>query len=154
MFRYDGTVDHPAGRELLLLALLGAFTGVLAGGCAVIFRYMIAFFHNLAFRGTVSLHYDALAHADPSPWGVGIILIPLAGALLVAFLVRNFAPGARSHGVPQIMYSIYYREAKIHPVLALIKSLSASISIGTGASIGREGPIIQITASVGSAIGG
>ena len=141
-------------RELLLLALLGAFTGVLAGGCAVIFRYMIAFFHNLAFRGTVSLHYDALAHADPSPWGIGIILIPLAGALLVAFLVRNFAPGARSHGVPQIMYSIYYREAKIHPVLALIKSLSASISIGTGASIGREGPIIQITASVGSAIGG
>ena len=40
MFRYDGTVDHPAGRELLLLALLGAFTGVLAGGCAVIFRYI------------------------------------------------------------------------------------------------------------------
>lgn len=117
------------------------------------FRELIAFFHNLLFYGRFSIHYDVLQHALPSRWGMGIILVPVVGAVCVVFLVKNFAPEAKGHGVPEVMDAIHYEHGKIRPVVAIIKSLASSISIGSGGSIGREGPIIQIGAAFGSAIG-
>ena len=73
--------------------------------------------------------------------------------MIVTFLVQNFAPEARGHGVPEVMDAIYYREGKIRPIVAAVKSLASAISIGTGAAVGREGPIIQIGASLGSSLG-
>ena len=69
-----------------------------------------------------------------------IILVPVAGVLIVAFLVQNFAPEAPGHGVPEVMDAIYYREGNIRPIVAAVKSLASAISIGTGAAVGREGP--------------
>jgi H+/Cl- antiporter ClcA len=51
------------------------------------------------------------------------------------------------------MDAIYYKEGVIRPVVALIKSLASALSIGTGAAVGREGPIIQIGAALGSTLG-
>ena len=79
--------------------------------------------------------------------------MPVAGGMIVTFLVQNFAPEARGHGVPEVMDAIYYREGKIRPIVAGVKSLASAISIGTGAAVGREGPIIQIGASFGSSLG-
>ncbi|MEJ2479999.1 MAG: chloride channel protein [Acidihalobacter sp.] len=87
-----------------------------------------------------------------SPWGVGIILVPILGALVVAFLVQTFAPEAKGHGVPEVMHAIYFKRGIIRPQVALFKSLASSISIGSGGAIGREGPIIQIGAAFGSAL--
>jgi len=67
--------------------------------------------------------------------------------------VSNFAPEARGHGVPEVMDAIYYREGLIRPIVAVIKSLASAVSIGSGAAVGREGPIIQIGASLASSIG-
>jgi CIC family chloride channel protein len=75
------------------------------------------------------------------------------GAVGVAFLVKNFAPEAKGHGVPEVMDAIYYGGGKIRPVVALVKSLASALSIGSGGSVGREGPIIQIGASFGSTMG-
>ncbi|HUC63755.1 MAG TPA: chloride channel protein, partial [Alphaproteobacteria bacterium] len=89
----------------------------------------------------------------PSPWGLGVILVPVLGGLIVVFLVVNFAPEARGHGVPEVMDAIYYKEGRIRAVVAVIKSLASALSIGTGAAVGREGPIIQIGASFASTVG-
>jgi CIC family chloride channel protein len=107
----------------------------------------------VAFLGRFSIGYDANLFTPPSPWGAFIILVPVIGGLAVTFLVTNFAPEAKGHGVPEVMDAIYYREGKIRPVVAAIKSLASAISIGTGAAVGREGPIIQIGASLGSSLG-
>jgi len=120
---------------------------------AVAFRALIAFFHNLLFLGTLSTAYDANVHTPPSPWGPFVILVPVAGALGVVFLVKNFAPEAKGHGVPEVMDAIYNRKGIIRPVVSVVKALASALSIGSGGSIGREGPIIQIGSSFGSTIG-
>ena len=135
------------------LGLLAVAVGTIAGLGAVAFRAMIAGIHNLAFLGEWNLVYDANEHTAGGPWGPWVILVPVAGALVVAFLVKNFAPEAKGHGVPEVDDAIYYGRGIIRPVVALVKSLASSISIGTGASVGREGPIIQIGAAFGSTLG-
>ena len=127
--------------------------GVIAGFGAVVFRAMIAGFHNLMFLGVFSFDYDANVHTAPSPWGAGVILAPVIGAIGVAFLVKTFAPEAKGHGVPEVMEAIYHKEGRIRPIVALIKSLASALSIGSGGSIGREGPIIQVGAAFGSTLG-
>lgn len=133
--------------------ILVILVGVVAGTGAIFFRELIGFFHNLLFYGKFSSNYDVLRHAAPSIFGVGVIFIPVVGAILVVFLVKNFAPEAKGHGVPEVVYAINYEKGKVRPIVALIKSLASSISIGSGGSVGREGPIIQIGAAFGSMIG-
>jgi CIC family chloride channel protein len=133
----------------LLAVLLGIFTGL----GAVVFRGLIAVIHNLMFLDTLSVDYDANVHTPASPWGPLIILVPVIGAVGVAFLVTHFAPEAKGHGVPEVMDAIYYKRGVIRPIVAVVKSLASALSIGSGGAIGREGPIIQIGASVGSTVG-
>jgi CIC family chloride channel protein len=71
----------------------------------------------------------------------------------VTFLVRNFAPEARGHGVPEVMEAVYYSRGVIRPVVALVKALASALCIGSGGSVGREGPIVQIGSSFGSTLG-
>ncbi len=74
----------------------------------------------------------------PGEW---VMLAPVLGALAVAYLVKTFAPEARGHGVPEVMHAIHYNKGIIRPVVAVIKSLASAISIGSGGSVDREGPI-------------
>jgi len=127
--------------------------GVIAGFGAVVFRGMIGAFHNLLFLGRFSFDYDANVHTPASPWGAGIILAPVLGAIVVAFLVKTFAPEAKGHGVPEVMDAIYHQDGRIRPIVAVVKSLASAVSIGSGGSVGREGPIIQIGAAFGSTLG-
>jgi chloride channel protein, CIC family len=136
-----------------LFGALALIVGIVAGFGAVVFRGMIAFFHNLFFLGKISLFYEANVHTPASPWGPFVILVPVVGALGVAFLVKNFAPEAKGHGVPEVMDAIYFNKGVIRPVVALIKSLASAFSIGTGGAVGREGPIIQIGSAFGSTVG-
>src|SRR5262245_59808923 len=141
----------PAAWWVMILCALGV--GVIAGFGAVVFRAMIGLFHNLLFLRQWSFDYDANIHTPPSPWGAGIILVPVLGAVAVAFLVKTFAPEAKGHGVPEVMDAIYHKEGRIRPIVALVKSLASAISIGSGGSVGREGPIIQVGAAFGSTLG-
>jgi CIC family chloride channel protein len=138
---------------LLQLSLLAIVIGVVTGFGAVGFRALIGLFHNIAFLKLLSFTYDASLFTPPSPWGAFVILVPVIGGLIVTFLIVNFAPEARGHGVPEVMDAIYYKEGVIRPIVALIKSLASALSIGTGAAVGREGPIIQIGAALGSTLG-
>jgi chloride channel protein, CIC family len=135
------------------VALLAAATGGVAGLGAIVFRGLIALFHNVFFLGEFSVFYSANAHTAAGPWGMWIVLVPVIGALLVAFVVKNFAPEARGHGVPEVMDAVYYLGGVIRPIVVLIKALASSITIGSGGSVGREGPIIQIGSAFGSMLG-
>ncbi|MCD1643248.1 chloride channel protein [Aurantimonas coralicida] len=147
--------EAPPDREVSLPAmlLLALVVGIVAGVGAIVFKYLIAFIYNLAFYGELSLHLEPNAYGAPSPWGMGIILVPVIGGLVVVWLVRSFAPEAKGHGVPEVMYAIYHQNGNVRGVVAVVKSLASAISIGTGASVGREGPIIQIGSSFGSTFG-
>src|SRR6202167_5790652 len=144
---------RPLRLGLLRLSLLAIVVGVITGFGAVLFRALIGIVHNVAFLGLFAIDYDASIFTPPGPWGAFIILVSVVGGLIVTFLITNFAPEARGHGVPEVMDAIYYKEGVIRPVVAVIKSLASALSIGTGAAVGREGPIIQIGASLGSSIG-
>jgi len=137
----------------LRVAVLAVLVGLVAGFGAVAFRLLVGLFRNLFFFGRLSFAYDANYHTLPSLWGAAVILVPVAGALLVAFLVKDFAEEARGAGVAEVIDAVYYRRGVIRPVVALVKALAASISLGSGASVGREGPIIQIGATFGSTVG-
>ena len=140
-------------RSIVLLGVLAVFVGVIGGIGAWIFRLLIGFFHNLLFLGEFSLHYDANIHTPTDVWGAWIILVPVIGAVGVAWLVKTFAPEAKGHGVPEVMDAIYYNEGRIRPIVVVVKSLASALSIGSGGAIGREGPIIQIGATFGSVMG-
>jgi len=133
--------------------LLSVVVGIVSGLGGIVSGGLIALVHNLLLLGRLSLVYDANVHTPPSPWGPWVILAPVLGALAVAYLVTNFAPEARGHGVPEVMDAIHYNKGIIRPVVAMIKSLASAISIGSGGSVGREGPIIQIGSSFGSTLG-
>ncbi|MCT2400712.1 chloride channel protein [Novosphingobium mangrovi (ex Huang et al. 2023)] len=137
----------------MALSLLALVVGVVTGFGSVAFRYLIGLIHNLFFAGKLSFHYDANVFSDPAPWGVFVILVPVVGGVLITFLVSNFAPEAKGHGVPEVMDAIYYKGGIIRPVVAVIKSLASALAIGTGSSVGREGPIIQIGSALGSTLG-
>ena len=143
----------PRVARLFRLSLLAIVVGVVTGFGAVAFRALIGLFHNVAFLKLFSFAYDANLFTPPSPWGPFVILVPVIGGLIVTFLIVTFAPEARGHGVPEVMDAIYYKEGAIRPIVALIKSLASALSIGTGAAVGREGPIIQIGAALGSTLG-
>ncbi|WP_348765594.1 chloride channel protein [uncultured Salinisphaera sp.] len=140
-------------RSSLVLSLLAVCVGVAAGYGASIFRDLIAVFHNLAFFGELSRIYDANEHTAASPFGAWIIIVPMLGSVAVTFLVQNFAPEAKGHGVPEVIDAIYYKGGVIRPNVAGVKALASSISIATGGAVGREGPIIQIGSALGSSIG-
>jgi hypothetical protein len=108
-----------------VLALLSVAVGLVAGFGAVVFRDLIGGFHNLLFLGRFSFDYDANLHTAASPWGAWVIFVPVLG----------------------------YHDGKIRPVVAVIKSVASALSIGSGGSVGREGPIIQIGAAFGSTLG-
>ena len=143
----------PLRLGLVRLSLLAIVVGVITGFGAVLFRALIGLIHNIAFLGSFAIDYNSSVFTPPSPWGAFVILVPVVGGQIVTFLITNFAPEARGHGVPEVMDAIYYKEGLIRPVVAVIKSLASACSIGTGAAVGREGPIIQIGAALGSTLG-
>ncbi|MCZ6689703.1 MAG: chloride channel protein [Planctomycetota bacterium] len=128
--------------------VMAVVIGLLGGLGAVGFRYLIAWFQSVFFGDGA----DLLARAQALAWWK-LILIPAAGGLLVGPIVYFFAREARGHGVPEVMEAVALRGGRIRKRVAVIKALASSICIGSGGSVGREGPIVQIGSAIGSAAG-
>ena len=82
-----------------------------------------------------------------------LLLVPAAGAILVAILVEGFAREAKGHGVPEVMRAVATQGGRIRPRVAAVKALASAITIGAGGSAGREGPIVQVGAALASTLG-
>ena len=119
--------------------------GVGAGFGAVIFRRLIESIHDFSFSSVPSwFGLDFPLH---------LILMPALGGLIVGPLVYYFAREAKGHGVPEVMEALELRGGVIRPRVVLVKALASSVCIGTGGSVGREGPIAQIGSAIGSVVG-
>lgn len=151
--RGSGIPVREDDRRVSLLVLCGfaLAVGIMTSFGAVTLRWLIGFFHNAFYNGTFTIFYDANVTEGPSRFGNWVFLSPVLGGLVVVFLVERFAPEAKGHGVPEVMDSVFYKRGNIRWQVALIKSLASALSIGSGAAVGREGPIIQIGAALGSA---
>ena len=142
---------HAGGWGMVGLALA---VGVGSGAGAVAFRYLIrAFTWVFAGHGTIG----AGGHPTNSqlPWlGIFVVLVaPVVGGLVYGPLVSRFAPEARGHGVPEVMLAVAELGGRIRPQVPLVKALASALCIGSGGSVGREGPIVQIGSALGSTLG-
>ncbi len=141
-------VDKAKMTEHTFMIIIAIIIGVLAGFGAIAIRMLIMEISTLSFSGDKTL----LENIIDAPFYLKI-LIPTIGGLIVGPLIYFFAPEAKGHGVPEVMQAVLLKGGLIRPRVALIKALASSISIGTGGSVGREGPIIQIGSSLGSTVG-
>ncbi|MFQ5747651.1 MAG: chloride channel protein [Gemmatimonadota bacterium] len=142
------SLDQAKMAEHTFMVVVAVGIGCLGGLGAVGFRLLIKAVQGGAWGGwTYSLD---LVRDHPWWW---IILVPAVGGLIVGPLVHFFAPEAKGHGVPEVMEAVAMHSGAIRPRLVLVKSLASGITIGTGGSVGREGPIVQIGSALGSAIG-
>jgi CIC family chloride channel protein len=136
------------------LAVLAVTVGAGAGAGAIVFRWLIRTF-TLLLSGHGD--YSAAGHAaNPHAAFLGrffVLLAPVVAGLLYGPLVARFAPEARGHGVPEVMYAVAKRGGRIGPQVAVVKSLASALCIGGGGSVGREGPIVQIGSALGSSLG-
>jgi chloride channel protein, CIC family len=141
-----------AGRGgLFLLALV---VGAGAGLGAVAFRYLIYFFTWLA-TGHSEFGQAGYVGSAHLPWlGLGFfVVIPVIGGLLYGPLIYKWAREARGHGVPEVMIAVADNGGRIRWQVSVVKALASAITIGSGGSVGREGPIVQIGSALASSIG-
>ena len=141
-----------AGRGgMFLLALL---VGAGAGLGAVAFRYLIYFFTWLA-TGHSEFGQAGYVGSSHLPWlGLGFfVVIPAIGGLLYGPLIYNWAREARGHGVPEVMIAVSDNGGRIRWQVSVVKALASALCIGSGGSVGREGPIVQIGSALASSAG-
>ena len=134
--------------EHTIMAILAVIVGLAGGFGAIGFRYIIGFFQTISYGSDGNL----LELVLDIPWYFRI-LIPALGGLIVGPLVYFFAREAKGHGVPEVMEAVTLRSGRIRKRVVFIKSLASAVCIGTGGSVGREGPIVQIGSAIGSSIG-
>lgn len=140
-------IKDPEFSEHIRLTLLAVLVGLLGGFASILFKLMIHFFQNLFWRAE-----SIISVVASQPWYL-TILIPAAGALIISPLIYYGAREAKGHGVPEIMESLVFRGGRIRIKVVAIKALASSICIGSGGSVGREGPIVQISSTIASSIG-
>jgi len=130
------------------MIIVAIIIGVLAGFGAIAIRVLIKEISLLSYPGGDNFLLNVM-HA---PW-LKILLIPIIGGLIVGPIIYFLAPEAKGHGVPEVMQAILLKGGMIRARVAVIKAIASAISIGTGGSVGREGPIVQIGSSLGSTVG-
>lgn len=86
------------------------------------------------------------------PWW-RVLLAGAAGGLLVGLISRYLASEVTGHGVPDVMEAVALRGGRMRRRVAFWKAIASGLTLGTGGSVGREGPIVQVGAGVGSALG-
>lgn len=141
-------LDKAKQAEHSFMVVLAVLVGCLGGIGAVFFRMLIGWVQDISWGDRV-FSLD-LVRSHPAWY---IVMVPALGGLVVGPLVYYFAREAKGHGVPEVMEAVAMRAGVIRPRLVLVKSLASAISIGTGGSVGREGPIVQIGSALGSTVG-
>jgi len=135
--------------ETVAPVALAITVGALSAGGAIILRVLIrwvqwVFFHQ-GDRLSQALNMESLSR-------IHLLIAPAVGMVLVSWMVRRWAPEARGHGVPEVQYAVRMLGGRIRARVAAVKALASAVSIGSGGSVGREGPIVQIGSSLGSTV--
>lgn len=128
-------------QHLFALTLL---VGLVCGLAAVAF--------HLSIRAAESLLIDRAMHATGSAWMLWTVASPTIGGLLAGAALTWLVPGARGSGIPQVKQAFAVEGGRIRLRDALGKFIIAAVQIGSGASLGREGPTVHICAGATSAL--
>ena len=142
LFHWFDKLSLPEPASIVFTAMI---VGIGAGLGAVFFRWLIGSMQTLA--------YGVLGNFLGGIKPYHLLIIPALGGAIYGPLIYRYAREAKGHGVPEVMEAVALRGGRIRPRVAIIKSLASAICIGTGGSVGREGPIAQIGSALGSTIG-
>jgi len=139
--------DFSTNRRVLLLSAIALVIGVISSFVAYALIWLIAAITNLAFY-----HRFSATPAIPQGHHLGfwVLLVPVAGALIIGLMARFGSEKIRGHGIPEALEAILLWRSKIQLKVAMLKPISAAISIGTGGPFGAEGPIIMTGGAIGS----
>ncbi|MFH1523621.1 MAG: chloride channel protein [Chloroflexota bacterium] len=143
--RISALLDHFQPSETVILMVTAIVVGAGTGLGAVLFIKLIAIVQKAFFgTGATLLHSTGF-------WL--LILAPLVGGLIAGPVIFYFAKEAKGHGVPEVMQAIALRGGRIRPRVVVAKVIASALCIGSGGSAGREGPIVQVGAALGSTLG-
>lgn len=134
--------------EFIYMILMSVVIGVVVGFGSVGVKYLIELISDLAFTGEGTITERVIA----TPW-YWLILIPTIGGLFVGPFAHFVVPASKGHGVTEVIQSLLTKGGIIKPIVAVGKSITSAVTIGTGGSVGYEGPIVHIGASIGSSVG-
>jgi chloride channel protein, CIC family len=146
---HESQGDFTVTPRVLILSLLAIAIGLLSTGVAFVLLRLISLFTNLFYFQRWS---TAAASPAQNTLGVYSVLVPIVGALIVGLIARYGSERVRGHGIPEALESILIHGSRVQPRLAVLKPLSAAISIGSGGPFGAEGPIIMTGGAFGSMI--
>jgi chloride channel protein, CIC family len=141
--------DFTATGRMIPVALIAIGIGIVSGFVALALLKLIGLFTNLFFYQRLGTEMVSPAAHSLGGWAV---LVPVAGALIIGVMARYGSERIRGHGIPEALESILIRGSRVEPRLAILKPLSAAISIGSGGPFGAEGPIIMTGGAFGSLI--
>lgn len=125
--------------------LLAVIVGLGSGLGSVAFIYLIGWLQTLFFvHGREFFSFLGSFAAVP---------LPAIGGLIVGLIIYYGTSEARGHGVPEVMFAVTKRGGRISPKTVIVKTLASALTIGSGGSAGRAGPVVQIGAAMGSTVG-
>jgi CIC family chloride channel protein len=132
--------------EQLVLSILALIVGALAGGGTILFRDALLFFQALFF-GTDA---EALHRHLSSVPNWQLIMAPTVGGLIVGIFIYKFLPDKRAHGVADVIDAVSFNDARMSTRCGIKSAFASAVSLGSGASLGREGPVVHMGASFGA----
>ena len=141
--------DFTTTSRVLPIAGLAMVIGLIGAYVALALLRLIGFFTNLFYYQRIGSSLVSPAENHLGWWAV---LVPVAGGLIIGLMARYGSERIRGHGIPEAIESILIGGSRVHPKLAILKPLSAALSIGTGGPFGAEGPIIMTGGAFGSMI--
>ena len=141
--------DFTTSPRVIPLSVLAIGIGIVSSYVAWLLLRLIGFFTNLFYYGRIS---TAMVSPARNELGWFAVLVPVAGGLVIGFMARYGSERIRGHGIPEALESILINGSKVQPRLAILKPISAAISIGSGGPFGAEGPIIMTGGAIGSVI--
>ncbi len=142
-------VDARSLPEHVRIAAIALIVGMLAGGAAILFRLVL---EGVQFGFFGFSHGSILELARSLPWW-HVMLAPALGGLAIGWFVHALAYERRTHGVPDVIIASLVERGKLPPKATVGAALINAASAGVGASVGREGPMVHLGASVGSWVG-
>jgi CIC family chloride channel protein len=145
----DDLGDFTTGVRVILITLIAVGIGLISAFVAKGLLALIAFFTNVFFYGRLDTSPASPAGHHLGPF---VILVPVVGALIIGAMARWGSDRIRGHGIPEAIEAILINGSRIDAKVALLKPISAAISIGSGGPFGAEGPIIMTGGACGSLI--
>jgi H+/Cl- antiporter ClcA len=147
--RLEDMGDFTTTARVIPISLMAIFIGVVSALVAWILLKLIGLFTNLFY-----FHRFDTSFVSPAGNHLGAyaVAVPVIGALIVGVMARYGSERIRGHGIPEAIESILMNGSRVSPRLAILKPLSAAISIGSGGPFGAEGPIIMTGGAIGSMI--